>query len=135
MSNIKAVMVNDRRWAPVAHKAEPDSRAWTNGGDMLILRYYPLPPDVSAPLSQPGLIWKIDWLRNFWKQAEPVDLHTGMIGTAEYLSQIVKFSFNGQIRYQRSLHPEIHIQFHVHHSRGSRARRCSARVGVATTLK
>jgi len=103
MTTIEGITVKDESWTQLAHNAEPDSRNWTNGRDTLILRHFPVPPDIPAPLSRLDLIWKLSRLESIWRQAAPVDVYTGKIGTTEYLGQVVKFFFNGRTRYQGSL--------------------------------
>jgi hypothetical protein len=103
MVNIESITFKDASWTPVAQKAGPNSRTWARGRDMLILRHFPVPPDIPAPLSRPDVIWKLSRAQSIWKQAAPVDVYTGKIATTEYLGQVVKFSFNGRIGYQGSL--------------------------------
>lgn len=103
MASIDAIAIKDERWKPLLEPDEPGARSWTNGGDRLQLRFFPLPPDLPAPLSRPDLLWKIGRLETFWRQAAPVDMFTGIVGGTEYLAQIVKFSFNGRVHYQASL--------------------------------
>jgi hypothetical protein len=103
MVNIEAITIKDDKWTPVPQNAGIDSLNWTDGRDMLILRHFPIPPDIPAPLSRLDLIWKISRLESFWRQTAPVDIYTGEIGGNEYLGQIFKFSFNGRTGYQGSL--------------------------------
>lgn len=103
MSNIDAVNIEDKQWIPLDDGADSAVRVWKNGADKIFLRYFPIPPDIPAPLSRPDLIWKISRLQSLWNQAAPVDLYTSSIGNAACLAQIVKFSLNGKIQYQGAL--------------------------------
>jgi hypothetical protein len=82
----------------------PDARQYTDrDGNLIVLRFFSIPPNIPASLSRLDMIWKSMRCHSLFSQAACVFMECGMSDDLDYIIIITKFLIHGHLKYQGSL--------------------------------